>query len=62
MVVSARLMFGFELDCIKGERHERGCDPDYDRGYAARYELEQLQRNVWFQEYLSHNSKLSGAR
>ena len=31
-----------ELDCLKGERHERGCDPDYDRGYAARYALEQM--------------------
>jgi hypothetical protein len=31
-----------ELDCLNGERHERGCDPDYDRGYAARYELEQI--------------------
>ena len=31
-----------ELDCLKGISHQRNCDPDYDRGYAARYELEQL--------------------
>ena len=31
-----------ELDCLKGERHQRNCDPDYDRGYAARHELEQM--------------------
>jgi hypothetical protein len=31
-----------ETDAINGEAHVRGKHPDYDRGYSARYELEQV--------------------
>ena len=31
-----------EKDCLDGVAHKDGKGRDYDRGYAARYEMEQL--------------------
>jgi hypothetical protein len=31
-----------ELDCINEVPHKEGKGTDYDRGYAARYELDQI--------------------
>ena len=31
-----------EKDCLNGVAHAEGKGTDYDRGYAARYEMEQL--------------------
>jgi len=41
-ITNAGAFLAGEADCIKGNPHRRGCHPDYDRGYGARYELEQL--------------------
>ena len=32
-----------QLDCQDGKPHEKGQSESYDRGYAAQYELEQVQ-------------------
>lgn len=39
-----------EKDCLDGVAHEDGKGNDYDRGYAARYEMEQLLGEIrWIQ-------------
>ena len=32
-----------QIDCQDGIKHEAGHGDSYDRGYAAQYELEQVQ-------------------
>jgi len=41
-VTNLTAYFQGERDAINGEVHQRGKHPDYDRGYGARYELEQV--------------------
>ena len=40
--LDARMFLRGEKDCLDGVAHEDGKGNDYDRGYAARYEMEQL--------------------
>ena len=41
-VTNLTAYFQGETDAINGKEHQRGKHPDYDRGYGARYELEQV--------------------
>tara|TARA_R110002167_G_scaffold64293_4_gene181661 strand:- start:126 stop:362 length:237 start_codon:yes stop_codon:yes gene_type:complete len=40
--LDAAMFIQGELDCLNGVAHSEGKGTDYDRGYAARYEMEQL--------------------
>lgn len=40
-----------EKDCLAGKPHKSGMSKDYDRGYAVRYQQEQVQT------YLSERAK-----
>lgn len=40
--LDAAMFIQGELDCLNGVAHAEGKGTDYDRGYAARYEMEQL--------------------
>ena len=40
--LDAAMFIQGELDCLNGVAHADGKGNDYDRGYAARYEMEQL--------------------
>ena len=40
--LDAAMFIQGELDCLDGVAHAEGKGTDYDRGYAARYEMEQL--------------------
>ena len=37
-----------QRDCMNGEPHKAGQSEDYDRGYAAQYELEQVKNVLQF--------------
>jgi len=41
-ILDAAMFIQGELDCLDGVAHAEGKGTDYDRGYAARYEMEQL--------------------
>lgn len=34
------------MDCRHGEPHRPGQHPDYDRGYSAQYEMEQIKTEL----------------
>ena len=35
-----------QKDCMNGKSHKSGQSDDYDRGYAAQYELEQIAEKM----------------
>ena len=41
-----------QRDCRKGVEHTEGHTKDYDRGYAAQYELEQI-KTEWSEQELT---------
>ena len=42
MLIAEEFVKG-QLDCQDGKPHKEGQSKSYDRGYAAQYELEQVQ-------------------
>lgn len=40
--LNAGMFLKGEKDCLDGVAHEAGKGDDYDRGYSARYEMEQI--------------------
>lgn len=45
-VVDVDLYIQGSRDCEEGKPHEAGKGDDYDRGYASRYEIEQILGQV----------------